>query len=75
MAGNCDFMLQISLKVRVIHGMMPVDLSSIFLMQAQINLAITVANLLRSITSVHNNAALKHKNTVFITAMVIIIII
>ena len=35
MAGNCDFMLHISVKVRVVLGMMPVDLSSIFLMQSQ----------------------------------------
>ena len=28
MTGNCDFMLQISLKVRVIFGMMSVELSS-----------------------------------------------
>ena len=64
MASKCDFMLQISPKVRVIHRIMPVDLSSIFLMQAQLSLAIIVANLLRSITSVHNNAALKLKSIV-----------
>ena len=64
MAGNCDFILQISPNVRVIHGMMVVDLSLLFLMQAQLSLAITVPNSLRSIISVHNNAALKLKGIV-----------